>query len=133
MSWEMVISMLGSGGLVAFVDWFIRLKVIRRKSKLDRDDILRLIVERETAFANKLHENNIETLKRLSYLEELLFQLVRCKYYYTCPVRHKLQEYRANLQYQRNRQPDLEQKGFRFPRDNPSESGAADDSDGQPP
>lgn len=133
MSWEMLISMLGTGGLVAFIDWFIRLKVIRRKSTLDRDDILRLMVERETAFSNKLHENKIETLARLSSLEELLFQLVRCKYYDNCPARYKLQEYRENLQYQRNRQPDLEQKVFRFPRDHPSEPGAADDSDGQPP
>lgn len=133
MNWEMIISMLGTGGLVAFIDWFIRLKVVRKKSTLDRDDILRLMVERETAFSNKLHENKIETLARLSSLEELLFQLVRCKYYRDCPARYKLQEYRENLQYQRNRQPDLEQKFFRHPRDNPIESGQAHDPDGQPP
>lgn len=133
MTWDTLLAMLGTGGLVAFIDWLIRLKVTRRKSVLDRDDISRLMAEHEDEFRKKQYADKIEILIRVSELEEMLFQLVRCKYYDTCPARHKLQEYKANLQYQRNRQPPMEQKGVRNPRDNPVEPRNVDNPDGQPP
>lgn len=131
MNWGALFDYLGAGGgLLVAVNWIINFPVLRRKTRLDKDDMSRLIEEREDEFREKQHADKLEILIRLSELENILFLLVRCKHYDACPARYKLQEYKANLQYQRNRQPDLHQKGFRFPRDNPTESRGPDDSAG---
>lgn len=123
MTWDTLFAMLGTGGLVAFIDWLIKLKVTRKKSVLDKDEISRIMADRDNETILKLYDENRNILEKLSILEEMLYQLVRCKHYDDCPARYKLQEYKANFQYQRNRQLDLEQKGQRYPRDHPEEPG----------
>lgn len=133
MNWDTLLAMLGTGGLVAFVNWLINLKATRRKSVLDKDDISRLMAERDNKTILKLYDENRNILEKLASLESMLYKLVACKHYAQCPARYELQEYKANIQYQRSRQSSMEQKGIRYPRDNPIESGGVDDTDGQPP
>ncbi|RHO73422.1 hypothetical protein DW083_06130 [Parabacteroides sp. AF48-14] len=133
MNWDIILTMLGTGGIFSLFNYLINLKAKRKKSVLDKDDISRLMAERDNELILKQFYEKRDILEKLSALEEMLYQLVRCKHYYDCPARYKLQEYKANLQHQRNRQPDLESKGFRYPRDNPVESGGVDCPDGQPP
>lgn len=133
MSWETLLAMLGTGGLVAFVDWLIGLKTKRKKSVLDKDDISRLMAERDNETILKLYDENRNILEKLASLESMLFKLVACKHYANCPARYELQEYKANLQYQRNRPSGMEPKGFRFPRDHPGFDSGTGSSAGQPP
>lgn len=133
MNWDVLLTMLGTGGLFTLLNWVISLKAKRRKSVLDKDDISRLMAERDNQLILKQFYEKRDILEKLSALEEMLYLLVRCKHYADCPARRKLQEYKANPQYQRNRQSDLEQKGFRYPRDNPVEPDGTDCSTRQPP
>lgn len=133
MNWDTILAMLGTGGLVAFVNWLINLKAVRRKSVLDKDEISRLMAERDNETILKLYNENRNILEKLASLESMLYKLVACKHYDDCPARYELQEYKAKLQYQRVRPSTMEQKGFRHPRDNPIEPGGVDSPDGQPP
>ena len=133
MNWDTILAMLGTGGLVAFVNWLINLKATRRKSVLDKDDISRLMAERDNETILNLYDENRNILEKLASLESMLYKLVACKHYADCPARYELQEYKTNNRYQYNRQSDLEQKGFRRPRDRPEQSGGVDCPDGQPP
>lgn len=133
MEWNTLITMIGTGGLVGLINWLVTLKVARRKARLDKDDVSRHMADRDNKTIIELYDKNRDFMERLAALEELLYKLVRCRHYDTCPARNKLREYKANYRYQRNRQSELEQKGFRYPRDNPVEPGPAHDPDGQPP
>lgn len=140
MDWNMLLTMIGSGGLVGLVNWLVSLKTSRRKARLDQDDVFREMAEKNNQFIAQLIYEKEEWQRscnalseRFALLEGVLYKLVRCRHYDTCPARDKLQEYKASYRYQRGRQSGLEQKGFRYPRDNPVEPGPAHDPDGQPP
>lgn len=133
MNWDTLLAMLGSGGLVAFVNWMISLKAVRRKSELDKDDVSRLMAERDNETILKLYDENRNILEKLASLESMLYKLVACRHYDHCPARYELQEYKANLFSQRSRPSGMEPKNFRYPRDRPGEPGGDQDSDGQPP
>ena len=133
MEWNTLLAMIGSGGLVGFVNWLINLKVSRQKARMDKDDVSRHMAARDNETIIELYDKNRDILERLVALEEALYKLVRCKHYDTCPARNKLQEYKESYRYQRNRQSPMEQKGVRYPRDNPVKPGDAPDSAGQPP
>lgn len=133
MNWDTLLAMLGTGGLVAFINWLINLKATRRKSVLDKDDISRLMAERDNETILKLYNENRNILEKLASLESMLFKLVVCKHYADCPARRELQDYKANIRYQHIRPSTMEQKGFRHPRDNPIEPCGDVSPAGQPP
>ncbi|SEF86185.1 hypothetical protein [Parabacteroides chinchillae] len=133
MNWDLLLSMLGTGGLVAFVNWLINLKATRRKSVLDKDEISRIMAERDNETILNLYNENRNILEKLASLESMLYKLVVCKHFDTCPARYELQNYKQNNKYQRARQSTVEQKGKRYPRDNPVQPGKVDNPDGQPP
>lgn len=133
MTWDTLLAMLGSGGLVAFINWLIRLKAVRRKSVLDKDDVSRMMAERDNETILKLYNENRNILEKLASLESMLYKLVACKHYDNCPARRELQEYKTNLCQQRSRPSGMEPKGFRFPRDHPDEPCGVDNPDRQPP
>lgn len=126
MSWDTLLAMLGTGGLTAFVSWLVNLKATRLKSVLDKDDISRLMAERDNETILKLYNENRNILEKLASLESMLYKLVACKHYDTCPARCELQEYKASICYQRNRQPRVAKKGERHPRDHPGFDGLPD-------
>lgn len=133
MDWNTLLAMIGSGGLVGLVNWLVTLKVNRRKAELDKDDVSRHMAARDNETIIELYDKNRDILERLAALEEVLYKIVRCKHYDTCPARSRLQEYKTNLRYQRNRQPPLEQKGIRYPRSNPAKDAGICNPAGQPP
>lgn len=130
MNWDTLLAMLGSGGLAACINWLISLKAVRKKSVLDKDDVSRLMAERDNETILKLYNENRNILEKLASLESMLYKLVACKHYDHCPARYKLQEYKTNIQHQRGRPSGMEPKGFRFPRDHPDEPGRTEGPNG---
>lgn len=127
---ELVNNGFGIWGIIMFVQ-------MRRykKAELTRDTV---------AVYQKIAESNNETLlkqnEKIILLEEkvsrflaVVTRMEACKHYAACPARPVVQDYKRKYFPAPCRQSDLEQKGFRRPRDRPSEPGGVDDPDGQPP
>ena len=133
MNWDIILSILGTGGVLTTLNWVINFRERKQKSVLDKDDIYRLMAEKDNHIILEQHEKNRIILNKLAEMEEVLYVLVRCKHWDDCPARTKLHEYKESCRYQKNRQSDLEQKGFRFPRDQTGRDCGAEDRDGQPP
>lgn len=133
MDWNTLFAMIGSGGLVGLINWLVNFKTNRRRAELDKDDVSRHMAARDNETIIELYDKNRDILERLSALEEMLYKLVRCKHYDTCPVRHKLQEYKESNRFQRNRQSWMEQKGIRYPRSNPTKETGMDADTARPP
>ena len=141
MDWNIVLAMIGTGGLTGLVNWLINLKVNQSKARLDQDDIFREMAEKNNQFIAQLINDKEEWQKqcntlseRFALLERLIVEEVkRCRSYDTCPVRIRLQKYKGDNYLQRNRPPRVGQKGHRHPRDNPVEPGDAAGADRQPP
>lgn len=133
MDWNTLLAMIGSGGLVGLVNWLVTLKVSRRKAELDKDDVSRHMAVRDNETIIELYDRNRDILERIAALEEMLYKLVRCRHYDTCPARNKLQEYKESLRYQRNRQPPMAEKGFRYPRSNPTKEAGMGTDAARPP
>lgn len=127
---ELINNGFGIWGIIMFVQ-------MRRykKAELTRDTV---------AVYQKIAESNNETLlkqnEKIILLEEkvsgflvVITRMEECKYYTSCPARPVVQDYKRKYFTSPRRQPSMEQKGFRYPRDNPIESGRVDCPDGQPP
>lgn len=127
---ELINNGFGIWGIIMFVQ-------MRRykKAELTRDTV---------AVYQKIAESNNETLlkqnEKIILLEEkvsgflaVIMRMEECKSYATCPARPVVQDYKRKYFHSQIRQSRLEQKGFRYPRDNPIEPGGIDDSGGQPP
>lgn len=127
---ELINNGFGIWGIIMFVQ-------MRRykKAELTRDTV---------AVYQKIAESNNETLlkqnEKIILLEEkvsgflaVIMRMEECKSYATCPARPVVQDYKRKYFHSPCRQSRLEQKGFRYPRDNPIESGGTNDPDGQPP
>lgn len=71
--------------------------------------------------------------ERVSGFMAVITRMEECKYYAGCPARPVVQDYKRKYFPVPSRQSNLEQKGFRRPRDRPSEPGGVDNPDGQPP
>lgn len=133
MDWNVILAMIGTGGLAGLVNWLVNLKAVRRRAELDKDDVSRHMAERDNQTIIELYDRNRDILERLAALEEVLYKLVRCKHYDTCPARVKLREYQADRRYQRGRQPQMEQKGVRYARSDTGKDAGVQDTAGQPP
>lgn len=127
---ELINNGFGIWGIIMFVQ-------MRRykKAELTRDTV---------AVYQKIAESNNETLlqqnEKIILLEErvsgfmaVITRMEECKYYAGCPARPVVQDYKRKYFPVAPRQSNLEQKGFRRPRDRPSEPGGVDNPDGQPP
>lgn len=127
---ELINNGFGIWGIIMFVQ-------MRRykKAELTRDTV---------AVYQKIAESNNETLlkqnEKIILLEErvsgfmaVITRMEECKYYAGCPARPVVQDYKRKYFPVPSRQSNLEQKGFRRPRDRPSEPGGVDNPDGQPP
>ena len=127
---ELINNGFGIWGIIMFVQ-------MRRykKAELTRDIV---------AVYQKIAESNNETLlqqnekiilleERVSRFMAVITRMEGCKYYAGCPARPVVQDYKRKYFHVPSRQSNLEQKGFRRPRDRPSEPGGVDNPDGQPP
>lgn len=106
-----------------------------KKAELTRDTV---------AVYQKIAESNNETLlqqnekiilleKKASRFLSIITRMEECKRYAACPARPVVQDYKRKYFHAPVRQSELEQKGFRYPRDNPVKPGGVDCPDGQPP
>ena len=106
-----------------------------KKAELTRDTV---------AVYQKIAESNNETLlqqnekiilleKKASRFLSIITRMEECKRYAACPARPVVQDYKRKYFHAPVRQSELEQKGFRCPRDNPVKPGGVDCPDGQPP
>lgn len=105
----------------------------KAKAVSDTRDVWQQIAESNNEALINQNEQIGKLLSRLSKLESILYKLVVCKHYDTCPVRHFVQDYKTKYHYQRNRQPTMAEKGVRFPRDNPDRDSGTEGEGGQPP
>lgn len=134
MSWDALFEYLGTGGgLIVLLNWFAGLPLLRKKKKLEKDDVSRLMSERDNQTILELYEQVQEFRERMFRLEGLLERLVNCPHWERCPARVLVQDYKRKYFYPKSGQSRMGQKGQRYPRDNPEEPGEAGDSTGQPP
>lgn len=127
---ELVNSGFGIWGIIMFVQTR-RLK----KAQLTLDTI---------AVYQKIAESNNETLlqqdekiilleKKTSGFLDVITRMEECRRYFACPARPVVQDYKRKYFRGPPRQSRMEQKGQRYPRDNPDIAGGVGNPDGQPP
>jgi len=132
MNWDIILTALGSGGIATLINWWTNRKLISAKNQLERDNISREMREKDSKTIKELYDENRNLWEKFYELQRQVAKIVSCEYYINCPVRYELQDLKANSNYQRNhRQPVMEQKGIRHPRDYPNKSGDDPDSDRQ--
>lgn len=134
---ELVNNGFGIWGIVMFVQ-MRRLK----KAEIARDtiSIYKDIAESSNQTLEKLSERNQKQDAKIILLEEkiskflsVITRMEECRHYAACPARPVVQDYKRKHFHATVRQSKLEQKGIRYPRDNPVEPGGTGDPDGQPP
>ena len=134
MDWDTILQFAGTGGgLIVLLNWILALPYSKRKAVLDKDDVSRHMAERDNATIIELYDKNRDILERLAALEEMLFKVPRCRYYDMCPVRVGLREDKESLRHRRDRQPQADEKGFRYARSDTGRDHQDDDTPGQPP
>lgn len=133
MDWDIIISILGSGGLVSIYNWWSNRKLRAIKERLDRDDIAREMREKDGDTIQQLFNENKQLFEEVLNIKQLISRMVDCKYFTQCPARYELQDYKQKYFRQSARQPRMAQKGVRNPRDNPDEPGGVDNPDPEPP
>jgi thioesterase domain-containing protein len=99
----------------------------------DTRDVWQQIAESNNEALLSQNEQIKKLREVVSSLEAVVFKLVVCRHYDTCPAHRLVQEYTSKYHTRRSRQPDMEQKGFRFARDNTGGDGDPTGADGQPP
>lgn len=132
--------LLSSGFLVTLLGWLRERKL--NKAKGERDQLL-VYKEMSDAKDETLAEQNeriinlenevIKVLEKMGLFERAFLRGNACRYYHLCPIRSELQKSKANLFVCPERQPPMEEKGIRYPRDHPDGSGTHGYPDGQPP
>ena len=133
MNWDIIIAVLSSSGLTTLFSWLFNRKKMVARTRLDRDDIAREMREKDGETIQQLFDENKEMFKEVLAIKRLILKMVACKYYTQCPARYELQDYKQKYFNTQSGQSHMEQKGFRYPRDNPTKPGGTDDSGGQPP
>ena len=127
----------GFWGLILFFQ-MRRLK----KAELTRDtvNVYKDIAESSNETLEKLSERNQKQDAKIILLEDkisaflaVITRMEECRRYAACPARPVVQDYKRKYFHAPVRQSELEQKGFRYPRDNPVKPGGVDCPDGQPP
>ena len=63
MNWDTLLAMLGTGGLTALVNWLINFKATRRKSQLDKDDLSRIMANRDNETILRLYDEKRQCIK----------------------------------------------------------------------
>lgn len=133
MDWDIIISILGGGGLASIFNWYQNRKLRAVKERLDRDDIAREMREKDSETIQQLFNENKKQFEEILAIKQLISKMVDCRYFTQCPARYELQDYKQKYFRQPDRQPRMAQKGIRNPRDHPDEPGRVDNPDGQPP
>lgn len=134
MEWDALFNYLGTGGgLIVLLNWIANLPLLRKKRKMEKDDVSRLMAEKDNQTILELYDQMREFRAGLFRLEGILERLVDCPYFGRCPARVLVQDYKRKRHYKETGQPRVGSKRKRYPRDNPIQPGDIADIDGQPP
>lgn len=134
MDWDALFNYLGTGGgLIVLLNWLAGLPLLRRKNRLEKDDVSRHIAEKDNETIVNLYDEIRDFQVRMSRLEGCIAKIVVCPVYGRCPARTLVQDYKRRYFHPGGRQSPVGQKGERHPRDNPVAPGPADGPAGQPP
>lgn len=134
MDWGALFNYLGTGGgLIVLLNWLAGLPLLRRKNRLEKDDVSRRIAEKDNETIVNLYDEIRDFQARMSRLEGCIAKIVVCPVYDRCPARTLVQDYKRRYFYPGGRQSPVGQKGERHPRDNPVAPGLANSPAGQPP
>lgn len=134
MDWDALFNYLGTGGgLIVLLNWIAALPLLRKKRKMEKDDVSRLMAEKDNQTILELYDQMREFRAGMFRLEGILERLVDCPYWGRCPARVLVQDYKQKRYYKSTGQPRMGSKGKRHPRDNPVCYSDASDTDGQPP
>ncbi len=133
MDWGALFDYLGAGGgLLVILNWIVGLPVLRKKSKLDKDDVSRHMAEKDNQLIIELFDEIRGFQERMARLEGCVAKIVVCPIYDRCPARPIVQEYKRKYYYPQ-RGNISEQKGVRPARDNTAEPGGDTDTGIEPP
>ena len=134
MDWDALFNYLGTGGgLIVLLNWLAGLPLLRRKQKLDRDDVSRQMAARDNETIIRLYDEVRTFQERLAAIEGCMAKMVVCPIYGRCPARDLVSEYKRKYYYPKGRQPPVAEKGFHRPRSNTGKDTGIPDSAGQPP
>lgn len=134
MDWDALFNYLGTGGgLIVLLNWLASLPLLRRRKRLEKDDVSRLMAEKDNQTILDLYDQMREFRAGMFRLEGILERLVDCPYWGRCPARMLVQDYKKKRRYEEAGQPRMGAKGKRYARDGPSQPVDAADCPGQPP
>lgn len=122
MDWDALFNYLGTGGgLIVLLNWIAGLPLLRKKKRLEKDEVSRHMAEKDNETILKLYDEIRDFQARMSRLEGCIAKIVVCPVYDRCPARTLVQDYKRTYFPSGSRQSSVEQKGFRHPRDHPEE------------
>lgn len=134
MDWDALFNYLGTGGgLIVLLNWIANLPLLRKRRRMEKDDVSRLMAEKDNQTILELYDQMREFRAGMFRLEGILEKLIACPYWERCPARVLVQDYKRKHYHREAGQPRMEPKGKRYPRDNPVCYSDASDTDGQPP
>ena len=134
MDWDALFNYLGTGGgLIVLLNWLAGLPLLRRKQKLDRDDVSRQMAARDNETIIRLYDEVRTFQERLADIEGCMAKKVVCPIYGRCRARDLVSEYKRKNYYPKGRQPPVAEKGFHRPRSNTGKDTGIPDTAGQPP
>lgn len=134
MDWDALFNYLGTGGgLIVLLNWLAGLPLLRRKNKLEKEDVSRRMAERDNETIIQLYEEVRTFQERLAAVEGCMARMVVCPIYDRCPARDLVSEYKRKYYYPKGRQPPMAKEGVRRPRSNTGKDAGIPDTDRQPP
>ena len=134
MDWDALFNYLGTGGgLIVLLNWLAGLPLLRRKQKLDRDDVSRQMAARDNETIIRLYDEVRTFQERLAAIEGCMAKMGVWPIYGRCPARDLVSEYKRKYYYPKGRQPPVAEKGFHRPRSNTGKDTGIPDTAGQPP
>lgn len=127
MDWDLIATALGSGGVATLLNWLLNRRLMADRTRLDRDDIAREMRDKDSETIQELFNENKKLFEEVLDIKQLISKMVDCRYFTQCPARYELQDYKRKYFRYRVRQPRMEQKGQRHPRDHPGDAVEPDD------
>lgn len=98
MDWNALFNYLGTGGgLIVLLNWLAGLPLLKRRKRLEKDDVSRLMAEKDNETIFKLYDEIRDFQARMSRLEGCVAKIVVCPMYDRCPARHLVQDYREDI------------------------------------
>lgn len=132
--WDILRELVNNGFGIWGIIMFVQMRRYK-KAELTRDtvSVYQKIAESNNETLLKQNEKIILLEEKVSSFLSVITRMEECRSYPSCPARPVVQDYKRKYFHVPVRQSKLEQKGKRYPRDNPVEPGRVDCPDGQPP